>query len=97
MAQVTIAEDFVSEATSPQRLVVKEWFKIERLYSVPKKDFGSWVVLCEDDKGRLIAGDQYGSLYRFDRPASGETLDDKDLEKIDLDIGHAWGLLYAFD
>jgi putative heme-binding domain-containing protein len=97
MAQVTLAEDFVSEATSPQRLVVKEGFEIERLYSVPKKDFGSWVVLCEDDKGRLIAGDQYGSLYRFDRPASGETLDDKDLEKIDLDIGHAWGLLYAFD
>ena len=62
MAQVTLAEDFVSEATSPQRLVVKEGFEIERLYSVPKKDFGSWVVLCEDDKGRLIAGDQYGSL-----------------------------------
>ena len=97
MAQVTLAEDFVSQATSPQRLVVKEGFKIERLYSVPKKDFGSWVVLCEDDKGRLIAGDQYGSLYRFNRPASGETLDDRDLEKIDLDIGHAWGLLYAFD
>ena len=97
MAQVTLAEDFVSEATSPQRLVVKEGFKVERLYSVPKKDFGSWVVLCEDDKGRLIVGDQYGSLYRFDRPAQGQTLTDENLEKIDLDIGHAWGLCYAFD
>ena len=97
MAQVTLGEDFVSQATSPQRLVVKEGFKVERLYSVPKKDFGSWVVLCEDDKGRLIAGDQYGSLYRFNRPAQGETLADKDLQKIDLDIGHAWGLCYAFD
>ena len=97
MAQVTLAEDFVSEATSPQRLVVKEGFKVERLYSVPKKDFGSWVVLCEDDKGRLIVGDQYGSLYRVDRHAHGQTLTDENLEKIDLDIGHAWGLCYAFD
>ena len=97
MAQVTFAEDFISQVTRPERLVVKEGFEVERLYSVPKKDFGSWVVLCEDDKGRLIAGDQYGSLYRFDRPAQGETLTDENLEKIDLDIGHAWGLCYAFD
>ena len=72
MAQVTFAEDFISQVTRPERLVVKEGFEVERLYSVPKEDFGSWVVLCEDDKGRLIAGDQYGSLYRFDRPARGE-------------------------
>mgnify|MGYP001943007021 CR=1 FL=1 len=97
MAQVALADDFVSQVTPPERLVVKEGFKVERLYSVPKKDFGSWVVLCEDDKGRLIAGDQYGALYRFNRPAPGKTLTDKDLEKIDLDIGHAWGLCYAFD
>lgn len=45
----------------------------------------------------LSRGDQYGSLYRFDRPAQGETLTDENLEKIDLDIGHAWGLCYAFD
>ena len=52
MAQVTFAEDFISQVTRPERLVVKEGFEVERLYSVPKKDFGSWVVLCEDDKGR---------------------------------------------
>lgn len=90
-------EDFVSQVTPADRLVVKEGFKVERLYSVPKKNFGSWNTLCEDDKGRLIAGDQYGSLYRFPRPAIGQTLKDSDLEKIDLDIGHAWGLCYAFD
>ena len=97
VASPILADDFVSQATPPERLVVKDGFKIERLYSVPKKDFGSWVTLCEDDKGRLIAGDQYGSLYRFKRPESGKILSDADLEKIDLDIGHAWGMCYAFD
>ena len=96
-AQVTFAEDFISQVTRPERLVVKEVFEVKRPYSVPKKDFGSWVVLCEDNKGRLIAGDKYGSLYRFDRPAQGETLTHDNLEKIDLDIGHACGLCHAFD
>lgn len=96
-AQPAFADDFVSEATPSDRLVVKEGFKVERLYSVPKKEFGSWVTLCEDDKGRLIAGDQYGALYRFKRPAPGEVLKETDLEKIDLNIGHAWGTCYAFD
>lgn len=91
------AQDFVAQATPADKLVVKEGFKVERLYSVPKEKFGSWVVLTEDDKGRLIAGDQYGSLYRFPRPAAGKTLEESQIEKIDLDIGHAWGLCYAFD
>ncbi|MGC6426036.1 MAG: c-type cytochrome [Akkermansiaceae bacterium] len=85
------------EATPVDRLNVKEGFKVERLYTVPKERFGSWVVLCEDDKGRLIAGDQYGSLYRFSPPVAGGVLKDSDIEKIDLDIGHAWGMCYAFD
>jgi len=93
----SFAEDFVSEATSAEDLIIKEGFQVERLYSVPKDQFGSWVTLCEDDKGRLIAGDQYGSLYRFPTPAPGQILKDEEIEKIDLDIGHAWGLCYAFD
>lgn len=86
-----------NEVTTPENLNVAEGFKVERLYSVPKNKFGSWVVLCKDHKGRFIAGDQYGALYRFTAPAPGATLKDSDLEKIDLDIGHAWGMCYAFD
>ena len=86
-----------NEATAPDKLIVTEGFNVERLYSVPDKKYGSWVVLCKDDKGRFITGDQYGSLYRFEAPAPGKTLSDDDIEKIDLDIGHAWGLCYAFD
>ena len=97
LTSTSFAEDFVSKATPSERLVVKEGFNVERLYSVPKGEFGSWVTLCEDDKGRLLAGDQYGAIYRFPRPAPGQELQDSQLEKIELDIGHAWGLCYAFD
>lgn len=86
-----------SEATPVERLTVKEGFKVERLYSVPKEEQGSWVTLCKDDKGRLIAGDQYGAIYRFEVPAEGQPLRPEDVEKIELDIGHAWGMCYAFD
>ncbi len=88
---------FTSEATPADRLVVKEGFKVERLYSVPKGKLGSWITLTEDNKGRLIAGDQYGSIYRFPRPAPDQQLKPQQIEKIDLNIGHAWGLCYAFD
>ncbi len=86
-----------AEATPVERLTVRDGFKVERLYSVPKDQLGSWVTLCKDDKGRLIACDQYGSLYRFAPPAPGATLKDSDIEKIDVDMGHAWGMCYAFD
>ena len=86
-----------AESTPVNRLTVKKGFLVERLYSVPKDKFGSWVVLCKDDKGRLLAGDQYGAIYRFKAPDPGKTLQDSDVEKIDLDIGHAWGMCYAFD
>ena len=32
-------------------------FKLDLLYSVPKETQGSWVALCTDPKGRLIAAD----------------------------------------
>ena len=86
-----------AESTPVNRLTVKKGFLVERLYSVPKEKFGSWVVLCKDDKGRLLAGDQYGAIYRFKAPAPGKTLQDSNVEKINLDIGHAWGMCYAFD
>ncbi|MCF6310909.1 MAG: c-type cytochrome [Verrucomicrobiales bacterium] len=87
----------VSQATPAAELKVKEGFKVELLYSVPKPEQGSWVSLCYDNRGRLIVSDQYGKLYRMNPPKSGEILASGDIEKIDLDIGEAQGLLFAFD
>jgi hypothetical protein len=83
-------------ATPVKDLKVKKGFKVELLYSVPKDQQGSWVNLCHDPKGRLIVSDQYGSLYRVTPPGINGAEKLK-IEKINVDIGEAQGLLWAFD
>ncbi|MDA1013225.1 MAG: c-type cytochrome [Planctomycetota bacterium] len=83
-------------ATPISALKVKQGFKVELLYSVPKGDQGSWVNICTDPKGRLIVSDQYGQLYRVTPPPIGTDAKIK-IEKINVDIGEAQGLLWAFD
>ena len=83
-------------ATPADTLKVADEFKVERLYSVPKDQQGSWVSMCTDPKGRLIVCDQYGGLYRVTPPAVGET-GEIELEKVPAKIGDAQGLLWAFD
>ncbi len=83
-------------ATPAESLKVLKDFKAELLYSVPKEKQGSWVNLCVDPKGRLIVSDQYGSLYRVTPPPLGSKGAVK-IETIDLPIGEAQGLLWAFD
>ena len=80
-------------ATKAETMKVREGFKVELLYSVPKQTQGSWVSMTVDPKGRLLVSDQYGSLYRI-HLSDGKV---SQVEKIDFDIGSAQGLLYAFD
>ena len=87
----------IPTATPVEEIKIAEGFRVELLYSVPKVDQGSWVAMCQDDQGRLIVSDQYGALYRFPLPELGHPLSPTDIEKIELDIGGAQGLLYAFD
>lgn len=72
-------------------------FKIELLYSVPTEEQGSWVSMTIDPKGRLIASDQYGALYRITPAKIGSTTNETQVEKLPVDMGMAHGLLYAFD
>ena len=83
-------------ATDPAGLKVASGFKVELLYSVPAADQGSWVSMTVDDEGRLITCDQYGKLYRVTPPAIGST-EKTQVEPIEIEIGEAQGLLYAFD
>ena len=73
-----------------------EGFEVTKLYNVPKDKQGSWVGLTIDDKGRLIACDQYGAMYRMTLPPVGsrETLQP---QKIEVDLPGAHGVLVAFD
>ena len=71
-------------------------FQIERLYSVPKETQGSWVCLCLDDKGRIIASDQENKgLYRI-TPGKTGTLEPTKVEKLKVKMSGAQGMLFAF-
>ena len=66
-------------------------FEVDLVHEVDPKEEGSWVALCVDDKSRILASDQYGKLYRV---SVGE---ESSVEKLDVNIGMAQGMLYAFD
>ncbi|MCO8124829.1 c-type cytochrome [Stieleria sp. TO1_6] len=78
--------------TPPEQFSVPAGFEVQLVYDVPNKEQGSWVSLTVDPKGRLLASDQNGSLYRID--VSG---DKADVQPLKVKIGSAQGLLFAFD
>jgi putative heme-binding domain-containing protein len=84
-------------ATMPDQLKVAPDFRVELLYSVPKEKQGSWVCLCVDSKGRLIASDQLGGLYQITPPALNEPAAQTKVEPLPVRLGEAQGLLWAFD
>lgn len=86
-----------NKATPADRIKVAPGFKVELLYTVPGGEQGSWVALCTDPKGRIIASDQYGGLYRFTPPAANQPLEAGKIEKMPAQIRAANGLLWAFD
>lgn len=72
-------------------------YQAEHLYSVPKDTQGSWISMTFDDKNRLIATAEDGSLYRLTFPALGEAAPAK-VEEINIkEVRNTRGLLYAFD
>ena len=77
-----------------RQLQVPEGFEVDLVYSVPLEEQGSWVALTPDSAGRLITSDQFGSLYRV---TLGDGDSGTEVEKLNLPIGHAQGLLYAYD
>jgi len=85
-----------AESIAASEITVPKGFKVEKLYNVPKDQEGSWVALTVDPKGRLIACDQYGSIYRMSVPTIGKTENLKP-EKLAIELGKAHGLLAAFD
>ncbi len=84
------------KATEAASLKMPAGFKAELLYSVPGPDYGSWVSLCLDPKGRLITSDQDGKLYRLTVPAIGSN-DKVKVESVPIELGMAQGLCWAFD
>ncbi len=69
-----------------------EGFQAELVYEVPSA-YGSWVSLTTSPQG-LIASDQYGQLYRVQPGDNGSPTR---VRAIPVELGHAQGLLWAFD
>ena len=86
-----------SNTEPPPVVTVPDGFVAEYLYSPSVQDQGTWVALTWDDQGRLIATDQHGKLYRMTIPAIGESVKGLKADSLDLDIGMANGLLWAFN
>lgn len=84
------------KATSPDKIKIKDGFKVELLYTVPQGEQGSWVSLCHDPKGRLIVSDQDGGLFRVTPPPIGKS-EPVLVEKVPVDLGEAQGLVWAND
>jgi putative heme-binding domain-containing protein len=84
------------EVIAPADIKALPGFKVELIHKVAKDAEGSWVGLTVDDKGRLLATDQYGGLFRITPPPVGSG-DKAQVEKLTAEINGAHGLLYAFD
>ena len=85
------------EIATPGQLSVRPGFEAEVLYEVPIDREGTWVSLTVGPKGRLIASAQHGPLYRITPPPLGSPASQTKVERLDVRIGYAQGLLYAFD
>ena len=98
-------ESKVQVSTDPKiaNLKLPAGFHADHLHGPSENGEGSWVSMTFDDKGRIIASDQYGGLFRMKVPAIGDTVTKIKVEalKISSDtgisMGYAHGLLYAFN
>jgi putative heme-binding domain-containing protein len=72
-------------------------YHAELVYSVPLPMQGSWVSLAVDAKGRIIASDQNGALYRVEPSALGADAGETKVESIPMNVGMAQGLLAIDD
>ena len=83
------------QATPAAGLTVVDGFKVELLHSASKEE-GSWISMAIDAKGRLIVSPQGDKqpLLRITLDPQGQVAK---LEKIELPVWTAMGLLHAFD
>ncbi|HSQ55886.1 MAG TPA: heme-binding protein, partial [Gemmata sp.] len=72
-------------------------FKVEKLFTVPKAELGSWVSLTADNRGRLIASDQEGKGLVRITPAKIGAEEETRVERIPANITAAQGLLWHND
>ncbi len=83
------------EATPAEQLTLLPGFKAELIHNAAPGE-GSWVAMTIDPRGRLIISPQQGTnnMLRVTLNRDGRV---KEIERINLPVGSAMGLLYAFN
>ena len=84
-------------ALSAKELEIPEGFVAELVYSVPRASQGSWVSMTPAPGGRLFTSDQYGGIYRVTPAPFGAPSSRTIVEPVEIEIGQAQGMLWAFD
>jgi len=92
----TAAEEDEEKEEEPV-ITVPDGFTLDELFRPSDHHFGTWVSLAEGPNNKFYACNQHGALYTFDRPAPGGMLDSTMIDSVPLAIGHAHGLLWAFN
>ncbi len=72
-------------------------FVLDDLYRPSKHNQGSWVSMAQGPDNVIFACDQYGEIFYFKAPGQDQSLKPEDIKPLDLKIGHAHGLLWAFN
>lgn len=85
------------EEKKPIVINVPDGFELEELYIPSEADRGSWVSLTEGEDGIMYACDQYGGIYYFPIPPIGEPLDTTKIKRVEMPIGQAHSLLWAYN
>ena len=91
------SSDEEEDEDKPIEFNVPDGFTLEDLYMPKEHSQGSWVALAEGPDKTLYACDQRGDIYKFKIPDVGAVLDSTQVDSVDLEIGHAHGLLWAFN
>src|SRR5689334_5469545 len=77
-------ETKISKDPRVAKLKLPAGFNADHLYGPSENDEGSWVAMTFDDKGRLIASDQYGALYRMTVPPVGDSVTKIKVERLNI-------------
>jgi putative heme-binding domain-containing protein len=86
-----------AQSAAAQPFNVLPGFQVEKLFTVPQDELGSWVCITTDPKGRLIASDQGDKGLVRITPAPLDGSKPTVVEKIPVPLSGAQGLLWAFD
>ncbi|MFT5121894.1 MAG: putative heme-binding domain-containing protein [Kiritimatiellia bacterium] len=78
-------------------LNVQPGFVAELIYTVDKKQYGTWISMAFDGQGRMAVSDQGAAgTFLLQIPKIGEAFDESKIQKLDVKSSQ-YGMLYAFD